>query len=84
MGQIVLPKIRENSNNSDSNCDINNENDGLYNFSNVISNVDIIKTAYESKYNSFETVESLQNKARKLWLKTWGLADDTTILCAMI
>jgi hypothetical protein len=26
----------------------------------------------------------LKDKARTLWLKTWGLADDTTILCAVI
>lgn len=55
--------------------------DGLFD---VINNVDIIKAVYECKYNPQVAVESLKDKARTLWLKTWGLADDTTILCAVI
>lgn len=55
--------------------------DGLFD---VISNVDIIKTAFECEYNPKETVESLKKKAQSLWLKTFGLVDDTTIVCAVL
>ena len=55
--------------------------DGLFD---VMNNVDIIKVAYESKYDPYKTVELLQQKSQAQWFKTFGLADDTTIICATI
>ena len=55
--------------------------DGLFD---VLSNIDIMKVAHEFKYDPCKSVGILNQKSQAQWLKTFGLADDTTIICASI